>query len=110
MGDTATNVMTGGVSGMVSGSGNPIGSIDPIGSTILGGSGGGGGGSKTKTPNQGLVANTNPNLFNPYQQYMPPSYYGTQPILNPNDILNAYQQHMPDFLKASQPVLTKRTQ
>ena len=62
--------------------------------------------AKLKATNMGM---TTPNLFKPYQQYMPSEYNQAAPVYDPTNILNAYTQHMPDFMAGSRSMYQYKT-
>lgn len=97
------------ISGMFGGGsgGGPLGGIssilDPMG--VMPGSGSNDGNSAPKVPvvqTAPASTGTSPvHLYDPYFQYMPKSYFGSQPQTDPSAILKAYMQNMPAFLQAS---------
>jgi len=55
------------------------------------------------------IGMTTPNLFKPYEQYMPAEYAGSSPVQDPTAILQAYAQHMPDFMAGSKSMYQYKT-
>jgi hypothetical protein len=62
--------------------------------------------ARLKPTNIGM---TTPNLFKPYEQYMPDEYNQAAPIYDSSNILNAYTQHMPDFMAGSKSMYQYKT-
>lgn len=50
-----------------------------------------------------------PDLFKPYDKFMPTEYKQSRPVYNPTAILQAYMQNMPEFLNAARSQYQYRT-